>query len=291
MNRRKAKIVTHATGSNLLRPPRWRRWIGIITVAVAIACLLVVYVRRGRKGPAIPLAAASAKIPQTGPLTMVIKNSKKSIVVTEAEAVQFVNSLLAAINPSNAENSYMPPFMKEKITWVYSKIALKRIKLNASPYFQKNIDGSDNTTCFMDSGYFSANNDDKPPYTGVLNLYVPRLYSYVRLQQEVPDGFNQLSKNTFALMFVHEAVHFEKPPEYFLGSHSAQKNIQEEARAWLKVNANADRPLRKIGQPLDIDWTDSDDRLKRCNDNPQCPEFLSFITGADRGSDYSHYHR
>ena len=88
-----------------------------------------------------------------------------------------------------------------------------------------------------------------------------------------------MTKNTFALSLVHEAVHLERPPEFFF-TKTKQETIDEECRTWSKVDINAVRYLRQIGQPLDEDWIKADDILKRCNDEAaNCPELAAFIEG------------
>lgn len=61
-------------------------------------------------------------------------------------------------------------------------------------------------------------------------------------------------------------------------ANGKEDRMQEEMRTWFKVNKEAVRELRSKGQPLDLDFIEVDDILKRCQDDLQCPEFKDYVT-------------
>lgn len=268
-------------------PPKRHWWIGIVAVLIVVSvCLLALLNQRPEQSSKIsqPLPTQPAQGP-IAPAKTVIKMADGTIVAaTEPEMTQLVNSLLKAINPANAENSYMPPFLRDKINWGYSEIAQKRIEVMLRPWFSQKFDGTQDQATMMDSGYYSVNNDHKAPFMGNLNIFAPRLLTYVRVQQKVPVGFNQMSKNTFSIMFAHEMVHLERSPQYFVGPYRPEGRKKEEVRTWFKVSMEIVRPLRKVGQPLESDFLECDDILKGCYDDPTCPAFLDFVITGTKGT-------
>ncbi len=250
-------------------------FVGIIVFG-SIGFIVLLAVSPKNETP-IPRAATSAPAKTPGPDMRIVSPDRKiDVTVSEREGVELVNELFAAVDPSNPENNYMTPFMKEKIGWVYGEIASKRLVFTPSAYFGKNADGTTNDTMLMNTSYIEQNGQTLPTIT----LLVPRLLTLVKAQHGLSRGFNDAIKNTFALTLVHEAVHLEKGTEYFLKKHNAEEVVEEESRAWAKVNLQAVRALRKDSQPLEPDFLEIDDLLHKCRDDYRCTEFKHLISGS-----------
>ena len=205
-------------------------------------------------------------------ITIRDRSGQVAVVTTELEADELLNDLLKAIDPRKAENSYMTLFMKEKLLWLYSEAAGKKLEIIALPGFSQNSDGTDDTATLMRTSY-----DPKRGINYIL-IYLARFVSYVRVQEKVPVGFNQMIKNLFTFSMVHEATHLEQPPSYYETPYEYQTILNEEIRAWYTVNMGAVRELRQKGQPIQYDLLVADDILNRCKNNPWCQEFKDFIT-------------
>ncbi len=207
-----------------------------------------------------------------------IQPTEQTFQFSADEAKQLVNDLLTATGASDPANSYMTPFMKEKIQWIWDEYSAGRLKIEAIGQYYKIKAGLENKATMMSSAYVSKNSDDKPPYTPCIFIYTPRLLMIVRVQQKVPVGFNQLSKNNFALGLVHEATHFERDKSYYTkGNATDEQQLLEEERVWIKVDQLAVKQLRAIGQPLDTDFLEADDILQRCDYKRGCAEFLNYL--------------
>lgn len=190
-------------------------------------------------------------------------NREEVVNVDAAEILQLTNQLLASVDPASADNAYMPALMKEKISWIFSQNAANRFSFNLTAAY-----GLSKAT-IMSSSYYQG----KPH----IEIYGPRLWSYVRQQQKVKKGFNQISKNIFSLSLTHEAIHLERGEEYLIRNHTDQEILDEEVRAWVKNDIGAVRPLRQAGQPVDIDNDEFDEILKSCHDDPNCPKVRNYI--------------
>jgi len=250
-------------------PSHSKRWLIAGLIAGVILALAI-------------LPTAHKPTPPTIPSSPITNPSKKQLFISESEGVELINSLLQAITPSNSENSYMTPFMKGKINWVFTGIQEKHISFHPFGTLFRNADGTENEAELMSSGYVSKNNDGKPPYMPQIQLSVPRLYIMVRIQQKVLTGFNQMMKNTFALTLIHEAVHLELSEEHYILPRSSQATLDEEVRAWYEVDTKAVKQLRAIGQPLDIDFITVDDILQRCGYNRNCPRLVEYLQGTGK---------
>jgi hypothetical protein len=185
---------------------------------------------------------------------------KTSFVFSPQEAIELTNQLITGINPGNPENSYMTPFMREKISWIYIQESLGKLKLK----LVTNENGVLPETALMHSFY-----EGNVP---VIEIVANRLLMLIRVQQNVAKGYNQMQKNTFALGLVHEAVHLENPPQFFTTKDAAATR-NEELRTWRKVDELAVAGLLKGGQPLDIDYPGFHNIFLKCGYKGPCPAF------------------
>ena len=214
---------------------------------------------------------AGAQSPEKTFMTIRDRTGQLSLIISESKANELVNDLFKAIDPRNEENSYMTPFMKEKLLWFYEEAREKKLEVWAFPGFSQNADGTDDTSTLMRMGYYP---ERKVSY---ILIYTARLMSYVRIQEKVLTGFNQMVKNLFAISIVHEATHLEQPPSYYEAPYEYQTVLNEEIRVWYTVNMEAVRALRQLREPIQYDLLVADDILNRCKNDPYCQEFKDFI--------------
>lgn len=212
---------------------------------------------------------AGKTTPQPEPY-IVVKNAQNQIVlvksIVEAEAV--VNRLLAVVNPSNSENEYMPQYLKDKVSWLYTEINQKRVELAIHPEYYKNSQGIVAQNVYMSSNYQQSGQ----VYQAIVHVYMPALL--VLAEREPAESM----KHTFALFLAHEAAHLEQPLDFYLQHLVTQQDkANEEQRVWVKLNTAAVRPLRAMGKPVGGSFEVADDILMRCGDNPSCDEFQRFI--------------
>jgi len=251
---------------------------------IAVGAILTFAIMPSKKRPVEPQVTPSIAPDQEAEMVIVITDAQGNVRLTipQSEAVRLVNDLLADVNPSNPKNSYMTPFMAEKISWVYTETQAGRLGFNPYAGLFTTSDGRPKEATMMTSGYTSRNNDAQPPFMPFVNLSISRLFIILRVQQNVATGFNQQVKNTFALMLVHEAVHLEHTAEFYNQKRTTEEISQEEARAWFEVNIKAVRQLRASGQPLESDFIEIDNILLRCQDDPQCPQFLKYLNDSGK---------
>jgi len=251
----------------------WKMWL----IGLAIVAVVVLAVLPSSKQQPTQVFRSTPPLPQSQEVTF-----NFSVV----EAKQLTNELLTATYPPEAGNSYFTPLMREKLMWVADEKRVDRLLLSAVGEYSATKSGVVQKGVLMASNYTSANRDNKPPYKPYIEIYTPRLLMLVRVQQKVPTGFNQMCKNTFALGLVHEAVHLERESKFYTVPHSDEQNLLEEERTWLKVDMGAVRQLRAMGQPLDTDYLESDDIMKRCGYKRGCPEFLEYLKSGGKSAAY-----
>lgn len=191
------------------------------------------------------------------------------------DAQNLVRQLAAAVDPARPENSYMPPLMREKLAWVFRENGAGRLTINLSKEPARNPDGSVNLGVLMDS--------TKYPASALINIYAGRLMTFVRWFQGVRYGYDDPTKDFFALGLVHEAIHLEQPVSFFARRSGPHPGPEEEERAWRKLIIQAARPMRESGRKMQSDIQEADDILRRCNDAPKCPDFIKFITTGKPG--------
>jgi hypothetical protein len=193
---------------------------------------------------------------------MVKAEDRQLLIVSKSEALALGNKLLAAINPVSPENKYMPDLMKEKIEWVFSKYSAKELDLL---FIESYGDGT--SPVFMTSMLVN----DRPR----IEIYLARWITYIRFQRKMKTGFDQMTKNLFAISLVHEAVHMERANKW---AQLSKEWLREEVRVWKKVDLGIVRPLREIGQPVEIDLIEFDELMKShpCM-SLNCPELYEYL--------------
>ncbi len=240
-------------------------------LAVAIIVILAVAIWQSNK----PTKPASQPTSQATP--------QATFLFSEDEVKNLVNGLLEAVTPSKPENNYFTPLMQDKINWVWNEYAAGEIKLECVAVYAKNMDGTENRRVIASSGYYSVNGDSKAPYKPVIIIYGPRLMMLVRIQNRIFSGFDQKTKNTFALMVAQEAVHLEQPQAFYAEAEgNVAMHFDEEIRAHFIVGVGAVRQLRRIGQPLEVDYIEQDDALKECGYKKPCPQFRACLEREDK---------
>ena len=177
------------------------------------------------------------------------------------EASQLMRHLLVAVDPNAPTSHFIPPFVRQKLTGLFSRFKSEELVLNLSPIPCRDKGGEN---VLMKSAWL-------PEWKKLgVEVYAPKLL-------EISGGrFTAKLRNTFAIGLAHESIHLENTREHFV-SGSAQDRYQDEVRAWLVTILRMVRPMREAGQELDIFWLAADDVLGNCGDSPACPEFQGFI--------------
>lgn len=194
---------------------------------------------------------------------------RPSITLPPEFAINLTNQLLSAIGPDLPENAYMPAFMKDRIRWVYIQEGQKKLTIKLT---------NDNNQ----SGYtlMSSNYQGGVP---VIEIYASQLSAKAWFEEKLMSGINQRLKNAFAITMVHEAVHLEKPAQFFRQENLNQQIAdREELRAWRKTDELVIGELIQKRQPLDQGYIEMHELLPKCGKRPDCPEFTSFLNGYNR---------
>jgi hypothetical protein len=275
MNRRQRE-------AELLVQPRRKLWGVLICSLMVLGLVGVFYTRQSRTtstGMVLPSSAVYSPDLQEG-VYKVWNDQGRTASYTMAEAGTFCNQLFDAVNPQNPENSYMTPFMKEKLLWVREEAGAGRLRLDAVPVMA--VDKSGKPT-----GVLATTSSEAPitggPFLPTIRVYMARCIFVARIEYGLgPGEFDDRLKNLFALALVHEAVHLERP-EFVTQPYDMVASIEEEARTWNRVVLYAVRPLRARNIPLPSDLLKADDILRSTNDNPQSPIFRGFIDGSGGG--------
>jgi len=186
---------------------------------------------------------------------------------TREEVIQLVRGLLEDIKPWLPRNSYMPDFMKEKISLAWQQTQAGTLQLMFEETLPQGV-------------MMKADYDEEDDSIRHIHISLPQLKSMaVRFSNNYP-----LLKNVFAISFAHEMVHLEKDAEYLRKSSSTKKSkVREEVRAWHKTIVSMIRPLRGGQWPMYDAYKLMDEGLKKCNDAPDCAWLIEFIEFKHRG--------
>jgi hypothetical protein len=84
-----------------------------------------------------------------------------------------------------------------------------------------------------------------------------------------------LFRSTVLTALLHEYIHLDKWPQ--TRPPTEEERLDEEVRAYGKMCLEVVRPMRQAGLAYLYDYAKLDDLLRRCGDNPQCPEFREAI--------------
>lgn len=185
---------------------------------------------------------------------------------TPAQASELMRQFVEAVRPDHPENALLPPYIRERMDWINRASATGTVQANLWEKCEKcSTDGLMGVD--FRNGRFH------------LDIYAPRLLrlAWDEERRELRKKLVKHATNTFLVALVHETIHMERGPGYFLSSPSQEDRFQEEVRTWATTVFNAIRPLRAQVQPLDQDWVKADDILTKCGDNPACLDFQEFV--------------
>jgi hypothetical protein len=193
-----------------------------------------------------------------------------AVVMDPKDAIALVNQLLTAVSPAQPENSYMPPFLKQKLEWLYAQEAAHKLTLKLA--------ADDNG--YLGSALMHTVYKDHMP---MIEINANQLMVMVRIQEKVQVGFNRTAKDTFAIVLAHEAVHLEKPEQFFsqdVQDPAKRKKIAiaEELRAWKKIDELVVSELLKAHEPVPVGFHNLHAALKNCGNVSPCPAFESFYS-------------
>lgn len=183
------------------------------------------------------------------------------------EVITLVNQLFAGIRPELPENAYMPRFLRETLSATLVEIHAERIQLVLVTRFLRDSKNNPRREVLMAADVDEAQRK-------VIYIFVPCLLSMVRDEYRTPTGYDQVSKDIFAIAVAHEAIHFEKIP---LPDQKDVHLLEEEERAWEKTIVQIIRPLRASGRDVGPVFQMADRILRRCNNILPCFEFTRFL--------------
>ena len=172
-------------------------------------------------------------------LSVGISGQRRPIPLVQAnqnDLMALVNNLLQAVKPDAPQNAYMPQFMKDKISWVFTKSEER-----------KNKTGKDMLAVVLDPTrhwgealMFASYGTDSLPLIGIVG---DNIFRMVGIDSRPTMGLSQTHKNTFGIALVHEAVH---------------KFVVQ--------------PLIETGQPMSFMFTDVHKLLVACQYKTPCRE-------------------
>lgn len=185
-----------------------------------------------------------------------------------AESKALFNQLYRETDPALPENAYMPPVMKERLTWL-RKNAIIVAKPTFPPGFRPQTDLS--VMIFAMANYCDA------PAMNIRNMPCVEVFPNVAMIL-LRIGFmmlkpNEAFKNSFAVWMGHEAIHLENSPEWFVKIKPGPALVAEEIRAWHKTIRDLVAPLRRVDRPLYDQHIQMDDLLGPCKYRLPCPGF------------------
>lgn len=196
--------------------------------------------------------------------------SQPTIRITESDkpfVAHMVRDLVESVKSDRPENSYFTPFMKQALRWVIQGNADKQIDFELIEKYHP-----------LDRGILVA--ADYKAGKPVIYIYAPLLLEKFRgdFQGPEPHRVSVVNKHWIAFALVHETWHLMQSAFFFSIKPDSVFRRREEARVWVKVNYEAVRPLRLIGQPIPEMFARVDDILRACRDQPNdCPEFHDVI--------------
>jgi len=186
---------------------------------------------------------------------------------TDAQINTAANYLFSLVNPSLPENQYFPPFAKEKISWITGEIKADKLSI----ILLKNVAGSG---LELEDLMASGRPEGKP----VIVIARPRFLDL--LAEGTGTSFNQLQRNDFALGLVHEVVHLQNANP---GSPvNLEDRLHEELWAWREVDLNVVRQFRRLGQPMNGVFMQTDDALRFCGDRLPCEPLRAILLPGEK---------
>lgn len=180
------------------------------------------------------------------------------------DAGTLCNQLLKAVEPDMPENAYMPPFLKQKLRWVYQQTAVGRLKLNLTLDMRNQLPSH----VLMQASVVEG--------VPVIEISAKRLILLVRIELGTPTGFTQEQKNSFAIALAHEATHHEKPT---VRNKPRKAMIEEEVRVWTKIDELVVKELLEIGQPMIGTFVEFHALRNKCAGAKNCAGIREWVEG------------
>jgi hypothetical protein len=180
------------------------------------------------------------------------------------QLIDFDQQVYNSISPKLPENSYFPPFVKERIGWVESQLAagkLGRYTVAQSNYGLR-----------MASAALEVKPGLKIP---VIYIFLTELAKFA-IVQTGSLSINELLKNTYAVGYTHESIHLERSVAQL--EQASRTDLKEEARAWLKTAKLAIHPFVVSHHPLEDDMVRLDSITGKCNYVEPCPALTDWLS-------------
>lgn len=192
--------------------------------------------------------------------------------MSNAYARQIVVAALDEVNPAKPDNAYFPPYLQEKLAWIFAMASNKLLAFNIVGQTEQG-----EKLTYMSSLY----KDGKP----FIEISATILETYMRNSPGPYAGMDRRTKNSFAIALAHEAGHLEMGAEFLGGVQQAPERrvqLQEEIRVWAKTSLGTVRQLRISGEPMLPELVLADEVLQSCGDDMNCAKFRNHIASITR---------
>ncbi len=238
-----------------------------VAVGVAAVVLFLIGLLARRAIQRDPTPKADTRLDSAGRGSSSQTQPQSGEGYTDAQINTAANYLFASVNPSLPENRYFTPFAKEKISWIATEIKADKLSI----ILLKNVAGSGlDFEDLMASG--------RPEGKPVIVIARPRFLDL--LAEGTGTSFNQQQRNDFALGLVHEVVHLQNANPG--NPADLEDRLHEEFRAWREVDVNVVRQFRKLGQPMNGVFIQTDDALRSCGDKLPCEPLRAILLPGEK---------
>jgi hypothetical protein len=231
---------------------RWRRSI-VPAMAVSMVCLIGVSARSWRRHepPAEVSRAIAGRVPLRTP-----------------ELTVAANELLASVKRRITEDPTVPRFARERIEWLTAQQRAGTLKItllkNAA---SASLDCED----LMAAGTIEGRQ--------VIVIAQTRFADFLAETGPASAPFSRQQQDDFMLGLLHETVHLERSD---LGDlRSFESRLDEEMRAWEKVDVNVARPLRSTHEPLGAVFIAEDEAIRSCGDQRPCQALRDLLAPSE----------
>ncbi len=188
-------------------------------------------------------------------------------VQSPGNAEILANRVIEGADPSLPQNSFMSPFMKEKLGWFLTQLRSGRIRKNFvyDPYDPVTNPSAALLAVHLDS----LGRVD-------LQFWLARWLYILQPRSANQKKFDNDQQDLISLTLLHEAVHLEKVQPESRAVRS--EHVAEELRTWTKVDTLAFRQMRVLGRnTASPGFSQFDDSLNKCPDKAHCEPAFKLI--------------
>ena len=189
--------------------------------------------------------------------------SPSTIPLSDQQIQAAADDLLAAIDPSRAENAYFSPFARDHLTWMGEEVRAGRLTVG---FFLDPASAGLPADVLM-----AATLLEQQP---TILIAKRRFAEFLHEGGHVASPFTPQQQNDFAIAVIHEVVHLRASPTT---ARDPQTFAREELQTWQTVSLQVVRPLRSQRRPVHRRFAAVDDALRGCGDELPCPPLAQLI--------------